>query len=222
MMMSLSIPRLRISVTKQRSHSLHFCPIQASVRASSLCQSALASGKLRKFRPVTGRSRLLPRGNCAILLNLLQSAQHRLVRKVVELLAAQIIVAALHVANRKPGTGSPFSRQRLLQERNVLVEKLFLQILRASGDDHTLAGPNHRHQIRKSFACAGTGLHDEVTLFFQRLLDRLRHLQLAASKFIGGMRARQDSSRGKELVKRSALSVRRGERRRCSRGGLGT
>ena len=52
MIMSLSIALRRISVMKQRSHSLHFCPIQASARASSLCQSALASGKFGQLRAI--------------------------------------------------------------------------------------------------------------------------------------------------------------------------
>jgi hypothetical protein len=40
-----------------------------------------------------------------------------------------------------------------------------------------------------------------VALFFQSLLDRLRHLQLSATKFIRRMRARQHSAGGEELVK---------------------
>jgi len=37
--------------------------------------------------------------------------------------------------------------QGLLQERDVFVEELLLQILGAGGDDDSLAGTNHRHQI---------------------------------------------------------------------------
>src|SRR5208283_42371 len=121
-----------------------------------------------------------------------------------------------------PGAGTPFSRQRLLQKRNVLVEKLFLEIFCASRDDHALSGHNDRHQIRKSLACSSAGFHNQVTLFFQRLLDRLRHLQLAAAEFIRGMGAREDSSGSKELVKRSSLTAWRREGRRRRRGGLGT
>src|SRR5207302_1726721 len=46
MMMSLSIARRCISVIKQRSHSLHFCPRQVSARASNLNHNALASGSV--------------------------------------------------------------------------------------------------------------------------------------------------------------------------------
>ena len=161
-------------------------------------------GKFGQFRAVAGRGRLLPRGDGAVLLDLLQPAEHRLVGKVVEFFAAQIIVAAFHVADGKPSVRTIaartcFSKQRLLQERNVLVEKLFLQILGAGRDDHALAGANHRHQIGQRLSCARAGFHDQVPLFFKCLLDRLRHLQLAAPEFIGGMRAREHCRRGQRI-----------------------
>ena len=59
-------------------------------------------GQFRKFRAIASSGCFLPRGNRAVLLDLFQSAEHRLIREVVELLAAQIIVAAFHVADRKP------------------------------------------------------------------------------------------------------------------------
>jgi len=46
-----------------------------------------------------------------------------------------------------------------------------------------------------------------VALFLQRLLDRLRHLQLSTAKFVRRMRARQHSARGEELVKGGVLSA---------------
>ena len=184
--------------------------MQASARASSLCQSCAGFGKLGKFRAVAGRSCLLPRGNRAILLDLLQSAENRLVREVVEFLAAQIIVAAFHVTDRKPGAGNAFSKERMLQKWNVLVEKLFLQIFCAGGDDHALARADHRHQVRQSLSRACAGFNDQVPLFFQRLLDCLRHLQLSAAEFIRGMRAREHSAGSEELVERSLSSTERG------------
>ncbi len=139
------------------------------------------------------------------MLDLLQPAEHRLVGKVVEFFAAQIIVAAFHVADGEPSVRTIaartcFSKQGLLQERNVLVEKLFLQILGAGRDDHALAGANDWHQIGERLSCARTGFHDQVPLFFKCLLDGLRHLQLAAPEFIGGMRAGEHAAGGKELV----------------------
>src|SRR4030081_1607301 len=82
-------------------------------------------GQLCKLGPVPGRGSLLPRRNVAILLNLFQPVEHGLIPEVVKFLAAQIIVPPLHVANPKAGPGS-VTKQRLLQEWNVLIEKLFL------------------------------------------------------------------------------------------------
>ena len=69
-------------------------------------------GEFGKFRAVAGGGCLFPGGNRAILLDLLQAAEHGLIGEVVELLAAQIIVAAFHVADGKrgmPEAGSPKS-----------------------------------------------------------------------------------------------------------------
>ena len=104
----------------------------------------------------------------------------------------------------------PSPKQRVLQKWNVFVEKLFLQILRAGRDDDALARANHRQQIGQGFSRAGAGFHDQVPLFFQRLLDRLRHLQLPAPKFIRRMRAREHSARGEELVERCVFAAGRG------------
>ena len=96
--------------------------------------------------------------------------------------------------------------ERLLQERNVFVEELLLQIFCAGGDDDALARANHRHQIGQRFAGAGAGFDDQVALFFERLLDGLRHLQLSATKFVSGMRARQHAAGREELVQRGVLA----------------
>src|SRR5580692_3602495 len=50
-------------------------------------------GKFSKFSAVASRGRFLPRGNRTILLDLLQSAEDWLIRKVIKFFAAQIIVA---------------------------------------------------------------------------------------------------------------------------------
>src|SRR4051812_2146770 len=58
--------------------------------------------RLRKFRQLRAIARvrdLLPSGNRAVMLDLFQTAQHWLIGKIVELLAAQIVVAPLHVAD---------------------------------------------------------------------------------------------------------------------------
>ena len=176
-------------------------------------------GKLSQFGAIAGLCRLLPRGNRAILLNLIQPAQHRLIGEVVQFLAAQIIVAALHVADREP----PWSltrlhgrricadmtrKQSLLQERNIFIKKLLLKILRTGRDDDALARTNHRQKVSQCLPRARARLDDEVALFFQRLLHCLRHLQLSTAKFIRRMRTGQHSSGREELVERCILSAR--------------
>src|ERR1700676_5339716 len=59
-----------------------------------------------------------------------------------------------------------------------------------------------------------------MPLLFQRLLDRLRHLQLPATEFICRMRARQDSAGPEKLVQRGVLAACSWAVSRRSRGGL--
>ena len=67
----------------------------------------------------------------------------------------------------------------------------------------TPARPDHWQQIGQRLSCASASFHDQVAFFFQRLLDRLRHLQLPAPKFVRRVRAGQNSAGGEELVERS-------------------
>ena len=201
MMMSLSIALRCISVMKQRSQALHFCPRQVSARASSLCQSALASGSDASSARSPVLRDLLPGRDGAVVLDLLQAAEHGLIGQVVELLAAQIVVASLHVADFE--LAFAVGKKRLLEKRDIFMEELFLQILGSGRNDDALAGANDRHQVGQRLARAGAGFDDQVTLFFQRLLDGLRHLQLSAAKFVGGMSARKHSARREELVERN-------------------
>src|SRR6476469_2948191 len=69
-----------------------------------------------QFGAVTALGRLFPFGDLAVLLNLLQSAQHWLVRKIVKLLPTKIIIAAFHVANAQ-------LPQMLFQEWDILEEE---------------------------------------------------------------------------------------------------
>src|ERR1019366_1566190 len=71
------------------------------------------------------------------MIDLLQPAQHRISGEVVKLLAAQIIVTALHVADAQLALAA--GEKRLLQKRDILVEELLLQVLRTGGDDDAFA-----------------------------------------------------------------------------------
>jgi hypothetical protein len=151
------------------------------------------------------------------VLNLLQTAQHGLIRQLIELLATQVIVAAFHVADLQLALA--MGEERLLKKRNILVEELLLQVLGAGGDDDPFARANSRHQIRQGLASPGAGFHDEMPLFFERLLDPLRHLQLSPAEFISRMGARKHAAGSEELVERTVLSLGPGSDRGYGLGG---
>ena len=155
MMMSLSAARRRISVMKQRSNCWHSRADAAIGARVQLGPQMAVLGQLGQLGAVAGLGRLLPIADDAEVVDLLQPVQHRLVGEVVELLAAQIIAAALHVADAQLA-------QVLPQEGNVLEEELLLQGLGAGGDDDALAGANDRQQVRQRLAGAGAGLDDQV------------------------------------------------------------
>ena len=123
------------------------------------------------------------------MFDLLQPAQHRLISEVVELLAAQIIVAAFHVADVQLTFG--IRKQRLLEKGNVFVEELLLEIFGAGRNYHSLARADHRQQICQRLARARAGFNNQVTFFFESLFHGLRHLQLSAAEFVGRMGARK-------------------------------
>ena len=95
------------------------------------------------------------------------------------------------------------------------MEELLLQILSAGRNNHALARSNYRDEIRQSLARSGACLDDEVTFFFEGLLDRLRHLELSPAKFIRGMGAREHAVGGEELVERDVVFLGGGDGWRC-------
>src|SRR5580658_640199 len=145
------------------------------------------------------------------MIDLFESAQHRIAGEIVELLAAQIIVASLHVADVE--LAFAIGEKRLLEERNIFMKKLLLQIFRACRDDDALAGADDRQQIGERLAGAGSRLDDQVAPFLECLFDGLRHLQLAAAKLVGGMSFREHAAGREKLVERESGSRSFGMRR---------
>ena len=88
----------------------------------------------------------------------------------------------------------------LLQKRDVLVEKLLLQILGAGGNHHALAGEQRRHQIRECLSGAGAGIHQQVLFLGQRGLHRFRHFQLAGTKLVARVPFRKHSAAVKKIA----------------------
>src|SRR5271154_329104 len=85
-------------------------------------------GQFREFGAVAGLRRFFPGGDCSVVFDLFQSAERRLVSEVKEFLAAQIVVASLHVTEVQLAVS--LGEQRSLQPGYIFEEKLLLQILR--------------------------------------------------------------------------------------------
>ena len=139
--------------------------------------------QIGEFGAVAGLGRLLPIGDDAEMIDLLQPVQHRLCGKVVKLLATQIVAATLHVADAQ-------LTQVLLQEGNIFEEKLLLESLGSGRDDDAFARTNHWQQIRERLPGTGARFDDQMSPLLQSQLHRLGHLQLSATKFVSRMRAR--------------------------------
>ena len=112
MMMSLSAARRRISVMKQRSNSLHFWPSAGIGAGIELVPERAGFGQFGEFGAVSGGGGFFPGGNGAILFDLFEAAKDGLVGQVVELFAAEIILAAFHVADARVARLSPSVRLR--------------------------------------------------------------------------------------------------------------
>ena len=168
---------------KQRSHCGHLVPLQLT-----------AFGQLGQLRAISRDGVFLPLADGAIVFDFLQSGQDRSVGKIVEFFAAEIIIAALHVANPQPPFRWPRwcarfdsqrrhgacrcprrAKQRRFQEGNVFIEELFLQRLGSRRDNDTLAGAQHGEKVGERLARARPGLDDQVAPLFEGLLDGLRH-----------------------------------------------
>jgi hypothetical protein len=149
---------------------------------------------------------LLPGSDGSILLNFIKAVQNWLIRKVVQFLATEIVVASFHVADAKGAIA--VGEERLLKKWNIFVKQLLLQVLGAGGDDDAFARADRRHKISERLSSTGSGLDDQVAPFFNGLFDCLCHLQLAAAKLVRGMSAGEQSAGRKEVVERNRAAGR--------------
>ena len=140
------------------------------MRASSLLPQRARLGHSGELGAVAGFGGLLPLGNLAVLVDLFQAGKNRLVAQGDQLVAAEVVGAALHVADAQVA-------QQRFEEGNVAEVELVLQGLGAGGDDDALAGAQGGQQVGERFAGAGAGLDDQVAAFVESPLDGLGHLQ---------------------------------------------
>ena len=88
----------------------------------------------------------------------------------------------------------------LLQERDVLEEELFLEVLGAGGDDDALAGEDGGDQIGERLAGAGAGFDDEVALVGEGGFDGFGHFELAGAELVIRVPLRKRAAAGEELA----------------------
>ena len=141
-----------------------------------------ALGEVVDLGAIAGLGGALPLQDGVELRDFFEAGEQRIVAQGVEFLLADVVGAALHVADAE-GAEEGF------EEGDVLEEELFLKIFGSGGDDDALlvlSGPaERREEIREGFAGAGAGFDDEMAVVGEGLLDLLRHGVLAGAMFEG-------------------------------------
>ena len=170
-------------------------PRQASARASSLLPQGAGFGHAGKFGAVAGLGDLFPLGDLAVLVDLFEARRNGLVAQGEELAAAEVVGAALHIADAQLA-------EEGFEEGNIAKVELILEGLGSGGDDDALAGAQGGQQVGEGFAGAGARLDDEMAALGKGLLDGLGHLELAGTVFVGERRAGENAAGREELVER--------------------
>ena len=125
----------------------------------------------------------------------LRGRTNRLIAQRNQLVAAEIVRPALHVAHAQ------LAEQRF-EERHVAEVELILKRFCSGGDDDALAGAQGGQQVGQGFARAGAGLDDEVAPFSEGAFDGFGHLELAGAVLVGQRRLRKNAAGREELVQR--------------------
>jgi hypothetical protein len=143
-------------------------------------------------------------GDGVELRDLFEAGEERVVAQGVELVLAEVVAAALHVADVERA-------EEGFEEGDVLEEELLLEVFGAGGDDDALlalAGEAEGGQeVGEGLAGAGAGFDDEVALVGEGLLDGAwpsRTGRLAVLEGEGGVG--EDAAGGEEVVENAHLS----------------
>ena len=97
----------------------------------------------------------------------------------------QVVRAAFHVRGRERHA------ERVAKRGDVLEVDLFLEILRAGGNQDALAAENRGNQIRERLAGAGSRFREQHAAVFEPARDGGGHFDLARAGLEVGDRARQ-------------------------------
>ena len=133
MTMSDSSALRRISVMKQPA-VVRTGRSEASIGAGvELAPKGTRFGHAGKLGAIAGFGFLLPLGDLAVLVDLFEAGQDGLVTEGEELVPAEVVGAALHVADAEVA-------EEGFEEGDVAEVELVLERLGAGGDDDALAG----------------------------------------------------------------------------------
>src|SRR5262245_14027132 len=149
--------------------------------------------KLLQFRAISRFGFSSPIPDLGQILGIVPRKEVFLPIDLGQLFQTQIVAAAFHVTDRQLAT------QRLLQKRDILKKKLFLQVFGTRGDDYPLAAEDDGKQIGQSFTCSCARLDAKMMAVFDGAQDSLRHSNLPRTELIVGMIARDDPIRSQEL-----------------------
>jgi hypothetical protein len=188
---------------------------KAAVKLLALLSSAKVAARV-ELRPdravfrqcpdlaaVAGFGGLLPIADDFEIHHLFKTVENGLLLAVVELLAAEVVLAPFHVAHAQR------FGEVLLQKGDVLEVELLLQVLGAGGDHHALAGEDGGQQIRQRLAGAGAGFNNEVLAVDEGIFHGFGHLELPRAKLEIGMHARKHAV-SREVLAGGALAGLRG------------
>ncbi len=164
-----------------------------------LAPGSAVLGKSSNFRPVPRLRGQLPVANNLKVRDFFQPRKRGRILRVIDLLAAGVVAAALHVTDPQRPVENVF------QKGNVAKEKLLLEGLGAGGNNHPALRQQRRHQIGECLPGSGPGFHDQFAFFEQGLLHLERHVELPAPRLESRMLRRKQAIRAEETLYRAPV-----------------
>lgn len=133
-------------------------------------------GQAFQFGDVTELRTTGPGQDALELRRLFGAGKTRLAARLLQAIAAQVVRAPLQQRTAQADT------QRLTHPWQIAVVELVLQRAGSGGNDGTQPGQQHRHQIGKGLASAGTGLGQQQVTLLQRIGDGFGQVQLCRTR----------------------------------------
>ena len=114
-------------------------------------------------------------------------------QRTFKVIVADIIGAPLE-------QGDAYRRaQCLAHDRNILSEKLILEVLGAGRDDHFAARAYRRHQVGEGFARPRARFGNQYRIGSNRRGDAFGHIELLRTQAVAGNMSRQQAIRRKDF-----------------------